>query len=227
MGGRGTSSFASGGGRQTSGSDKFSSGLGPTVGATLKEALGKKGNPIPIKEAYKDANPLFEATKREGYAEYTKNCQRCIVAYELRRRGYDVVALPTYSNDNLPNVKSYRDKQGNIQYRDVWTQAFQHAKVENVGSSRNSAVVTNITNLMKSYGNGARAVVGVNWQGGGGHVFSIENRGGKIIAIDAQIGKQASLAQALSGSIPKDTQVTRLDNLRVSDKARFSVTSKR
>ncbi|WP_390621060.1 phage minor capsid protein [Treponema pectinovorum] len=47
-------------------------------------------------------NPNYK--KGGGYA---KNCQTCVVAYELRRRGYDVEALPNYKGSML-DVLSYR-----------------------------------------------------------------------------------------------------------------------
>jgi hypothetical protein len=80
---------------------------------------------------------------------------------------------------------------------------------------------------MKQYGNGSRAVIGVNWQAGGGHVFSVENVNGRVIAVDAQTGKRSSLAAAPNGSKPKDTQITRVDNLRVSKRMNEFVNRKR
>ncbi|MGI5070523.1 hypothetical protein HRO26_05185 [Treponema pectinovorum] len=47
-------------------------------------------------------NPNYK--KGGGYA---KNCQTCVVAYELRRRGYNVEALPNYKGSML-DVLSYR-----------------------------------------------------------------------------------------------------------------------
>jgi len=35
-------------------------------------------------------NPMY----KRGGIEYKKNCQRCVAAYEMRRRGYDVIAKP-------------------------------------------------------------------------------------------------------------------------------------
>lgn len=47
-----------------------------------------------IVEAIKATNPGFAG----GSPSYTKNCQRCIVAYELRRRGYAVTEKPDIVN---------------------------------------------------------------------------------------------------------------------------------
>ena len=51
-----------------------------------------------IEDDAKSVNPRFFL----GTEEYTENCQRCVQAYELRRRGYNVMAKPrdlSRSND--------------------------------------------------------------------------------------------------------------------------------
>ena len=56
-----------------------------------------QGKPMNFQQADGGApNPNF---KKGG--GYTKNCQTSVVAYELRRRGYDVEALPNYKGSML------------------------------------------------------------------------------------------------------------------------------
>lgn len=197
---------------------KWSSGLGTKVDDTLKEAIGSKGEPLSIAEAYNGANPHFDSSGT--YAEYNMNCQRCVVAYELRRRGYDVVAQPTYNGDPLP----YSTKGGNAR----WMGAFQGAKSISVGASRNATVEKNIEKEMNGFGPGSRAIVRVRWQGShSGHVFNVENRNGKITYVDAQTGKSVNIKEYLSGSSPSQTRLVRTDNLRISDRAKNFVTTKR
>lgn len=61
----------------------------------VEKAIGvQKGAPIDMTQAAAKANPRFA----EG-GQYMINCQRCVPTYELRRRGYNVVALPRpYAN---------------------------------------------------------------------------------------------------------------------------------
>lgn len=192
--------------------------LGPRVPGSLKEALGSKGKPMSVKDSYAGANPYFDESGT--YNEYNMNCQRCVVAYEMRRRGYDVVALPTYQGDKLPNSTA----GGNGH----WMGAFQGARSESVGATRNSQVEKNIAAKMNSYGSGSRAVVRVQWQGSNkGHVFSVENSGGRIRYVDAQTGKPVNIKNYLSASKPSRTQLVRVDNLRVSERAKKSVTKAR
>lgn len=193
--------------------------LGPRVPGSLKEALGSKGRPMSVKDAYAGANPYYDDTG--SHAEYNMNCQRCVVAYELRRRGYDVVALPTYQGDNLP--------RGTAGGNGHWMGAFKGARSESVGATRNAQVEKNIAAKMNAYGPGSRAVVRVQWQGrnGGGHVFSVENSGGRMRYVDAQTGKPVNIKNYLGSSKPSMTQLVRVDTLRVSERAKKSVTKAR
>ena len=56
-----------------------------------------------------DTNPNYNG----DYKEFSENCQRVVVAYEARRRGYDVQAQPTFKGDELNQV-AYNDSKNNI-----------------------------------------------------------------------------------------------------------------
>lgn len=209
----------SGGGLQESGEKPLGGGAGGGSGvdpitvqpfapnpAELKAAIGEKGNPIGIKEAIEGANPFYSTRGAQG--DFSENCQRCVVAYELRRRGYDVVALPTYANDTLPS--------GNR-----WQGAFQKAKTINVGSTNPRTAQANLEAQMKQFGNGSRGIVKIP-----GHVFNVENVGGKIRYVDAQTNTIYNSNNVFSrlGKKAASVQLIRTDNLRLSDRAKKSVT---
>lgn len=209
MGGRGASSMSrpsAGGG---SGSGNFSPyGVGDTIPAAggLKQSIGTKGKPYSIDNALKNVNPNHSY----AYSEYSENCQRCVVAYELRRRGYNVTALPTYQGDTLPVVNAYGNGR--------WQMAFKGAKTVKVGSTSAAKTQKNLEAKMKSFGNGSRAVVRIP-----GHVFNCENVNGKIKYVEAQTGKRYTSKNVfgnLSSSQSKKVSIIRTDNLRISDRAR-------
>ena len=210
MGGRGASSESrpSAGG---SGQDRFSPyGVGDTVPGAggLKQSIGTKGKPYSIDNALKNVNPNHSY----AYSEYSENCQRCVVAYELRRRGYNVTALPTYQGDTMP--------QGNIRGHgnDRWQMAFKGAKQIKVGASTPKKTQSNLEAKMRSFGKGSRAVVRIP-----GHVFNCENVNGKIVYVEAQTGKRYTSKNVfanLSSSQTKSVSIIRTDNLRISDRAR-------
>lgn len=214
MGGRGSSW---GGtekplGDTSRGNERWTGDVGTKIPASghLREAIGEKGQAYSIDEAIKKANPYYSAL----YSEYSANCQRAVVAYELLRRGYSVQALPTYKNDILP---SYAGGNGNGH----WQQAFKGAKRLSVGESNPKTAQANLEREMKKWGNGSRAIVSIP-----GHVFNAENVHGKIRYIDAQTATKYSSKNVFSrlGSSAKSVAIIRTDNLRISDRARESVT---
>ena len=195
---------------------------------TLKEAIGVKSAPMGITAAYEGANPNYDET--HTYKEFIINCQRCVVANELRRRGYNVEALPAVDDSKLPK----KDRLGLVRYtangtlrQGNWTQAFRHAKAKSMRGTNVNAVIDNISNEMNKYGNNARGVISVAWKNGGGHVFNVENQNGKILFLDAQTGQKVSATDYLSGASLRNVTLTRTDNLRISDKAKKFVHTKR
>ncbi len=178
--------------------------------STLREALGNKGKPMSMADAVRGANPYYDGT----YREFSENCQRAVVAYEARRRGYNVTAQPTYEGDKLPQVVASNGR---------WQGAFKGAKSENVSGRNTQQVQNNIEAKMKEYGNGARAVVGVQWKNGGGHVFNIERQNGKTHYVDSQIGARYKPSEVLGMAKPNSVRLVRTDNLKFSDRAKKSI----
>lgn len=201
--------------------------LGTSVADTLREAIGARGEPATIAEATRDVNANHYSV---DYAEYSMNCQRCVVAYELQRRGYDVEALATYRGDMLPQVAYYDNSRGTWEGR--WKGAFQGARTINVGmqgntSSTERAVIGNLESNMQGFGTGSRGVVQVFWRGGGGHVFNVENDGGRIRYMDALTGKSVNISDYIHLAKTGSVNLVRTDNLRVSERAKNFVTKKR
>lgn len=140
---------------------------------------------------------------------YTQNCQRCVPAYELRRRGYNVQAKPAIvtptgklsSKDPIIQGSKWMNGIfGNIQWKKVWT-----------GNG-----LSDIENAMAGWGDGARAEVYVNWKNGGAHVFIAEQVNGQTRFLDPQSGApdyRSKFASVKSGY----TMFARIDNLSVLD----------
>lgn len=172
--------------------------IGPRVPKTLSEALGERGKPMQPAEASAGTNPHYNPE----YDAYSSNCQRCVLTYEARRRGYNVTALPTYSGDLLPYGKDY-------------LKGLSNPRIVNVGKS-----VRKLENEMKNYGNGSRAIIGVS-KGHNGHVFIAENHNGKISYIDPQTNERYS---GLSLKRVSNATVTRIDNQSFTDYAKHAFT---
>lgn len=213
--------------RGQSGPQYSRNALGTEVAGTLREAIGSRGEPATIAEATRGVNANHYSV---DYAEYSMNCQRCVVAYELQRRGYDVEALATYRGDTLPQV-AYRDaNRGTWEGR--WKGAFQGARTINVGVQGNTpsterAVIGNLESNMRGFGAGSRGVVQVFWRGGGGHVFNVENDGGRVRYMDAQTGRSVNIENYIHLARTSSVNLVRTDNLKISERARNFVTKKR
>lgn len=140
------------------------------------EDLAELDGPDNMFHALRMANP-----KHKSGARYRDNCQRCIAAYDLRRRGYDVEALPTpILSDVVRDDLAYMDKGG---WPEMWEGAIP---VEIVGAD-GEAVRRSIEREMESFGDGARAVVRVQWnERDYGHVFIAEQRDGMTVFVDPQ-----------------------------------------
>ena len=131
-------------------------------------------------EAIEDSvatNPLFRTSRA-----YQINCTSCATNFEMRRRGFDVEALP------IPRLPSGEIPKTSGRYAkdyvtDKWTaptgQGVTYTQVGNL---------TGIRTMMKDWPEGARGFVEVHWSKGGGHVFNVEKIDGEPKFYDAQVG---------------------------------------
>lgn len=159
-----------------------------------------KNNEHIIEEDVKMVNPNYSKGR-----EYKINCQRCVPTYEMRARGYDVQALPKPSNDILcygKNTYSMYDVPDVIYAYDL--------------GSRSKTQLKKIKELMKEYGDGARAEVRVGWKGANsGHVFVAEQVNGETRFIDPQNG-DLDCEKYFDYIRPSVTWFLRIDNLKIN-----------
>ena len=157
---------------------------------TKTAAPGKHAAPFKkIKGAHTQAQDLTATNPRysEGL-EWQINCQRCVGAYEMRRRGYDVTAKPRPMLNGVPDPT---DELPNRNAQGGWPKMFENATLEKCSSDSGANTKKKVETLMQSYGDGSRAIVRVQFQkkyGGGGHVFIAEQRNGATVFIDPQTG---------------------------------------
>lgn len=161
--------------------------------------LGPKGKPKTMEAALAASNPHYQ----EG-REWQQNCQRCIYAYEMQRRGYDVEALPRIfdGSDRLPYMY---DSNG-------WLSVMQGAKAVDM-PSRNT--IRTMADQMADWGDGARAIVRVVWKGGRcGHVFIAEQSKMGTYFVDPQTGHYVDIHAYMNEAIKGRTKLVRVDNLK-------------
>lgn len=113
--------------------------------------------------------------------EYMENCQRCVTAYEARRRGYSVIAKPRILSrtDPLPYMTNPFG----------WPAVYKNHKLESCAADTGELAKKKIEALMKSYGDKSRAIVKVDWfMQNKGHLFIAENQNEVIYFVDPQTG---------------------------------------
>ena len=127
-----------------------------------------------INEALRGANRNSKNTSDWGYEN---NCQRCCVAYELRRRGEKVVAKPFNYED---------DTQELMLLLNLFDQIPEKMDLEGNGA----VLIQNIKSQMEKWGNGSRAMISFTATDlDSGHCFIAEQVNGETVFLDPQHGK--------------------------------------
>lgn len=122
-----------------------------------------------IADDVKACNPNYESG-----LEWQVNCQRCVPALEMRRRGYDVTAKPKPEGEGYSDILCYRPFE-------VWEKP-------DVIPCKDDGV-SDIRKNMAGWGDGARAQVVVVWKNTNiGHTFYVEQDGGEAKFYDPQTG---------------------------------------
>jgi hypothetical protein len=161
-----------------------------------------RGKPIDIDEALEGTNP-------GGYKE---NCQRCAATYELRRRGYNVEALPRTVHGSIDPIK-------------LGTECFMKPLI--IGHPNpNTPHFTSqsLIDHLSTFPDGARASVFYQITEGRGHVISCEVINGTPVFFDPQNNTHVSVN---SLDIYKKFGFSRLDNLKIDPEFDITLISNR
>ena len=131
-------------------------------------------------------NPMFSTEERP----YRVNCQSCVVAYELRRRGFDVEALPNFEIDGSPQMSLASNTS--IIWIDRKTGRTPIAEYVSLSGLSGESALSAVEDKIKVKGRYHISVVWKQTDADGkllGHVFTIERkRNGTIFAYDPQDG---------------------------------------
>jgi len=156
---------------------------GTSLPTTVEDNLHiQRGEPIRIEKAYKEANPNYGTSP-----EYTKNnCQNCVGTYELRRRGYDVEALP----------RNARSTDADI----IYTGAEIFNDHKNIGHSMLGGDGTSLSKKLlveqlNGLPDGSRCGILIRYKDtSNGHAFVSEKRNGEVRFFDPQKGAELNIA---------------------------------
>ena len=183
----------------------------------LEKILGvSKGKPMTFQQANEmKGNPHY---LQGSYSGYTINCQSCVVANELRRRGFDVEAMMnTRHRDNL----SYKLSKSTEK---AWIDPI----VFKTGELKTALGEDGILNIIKEKidwkgfneftNEVGRYHVSFTWKNGaGGHVIVFERlSNGKHKWYDPQTGETNFFTASYINQILGNLRVYRVDNLKLN-----------
>lgn len=138
-----------------------------------------------ISDALNNSNPGRFAAGEAW--RYSQNCTKCAWAYELRRRGYNVKALPVISS-NLsedPFCTGMWRTAGSIEGKEL-------DGIQIFGNSGYAIMSNAITEILKAE-KGSRFFVCCQWRIGGGHLFNAEVENGVVRFLNPQKGNEYNL----------------------------------
>ena len=177
--------------------------------------------------SYKEANTKgYEESLKAPYGSkerdwYTSNCQRCIIAYEMRRRGYDVEAnkylgrVDRIYNTRLSLSRAFLDYDSSVNTKHYETQPNGEKY-----SSRGALIKAMERDMLKE-GEGARFELNWDWKNASyGHTVNAEVVNGEVKVYDAQIGVSYTIKDLIDNKSLRATSLafTRLDTLKLSNR---------
>lgn len=144
-------------------------------------------------------NPSYKKFLRlncsEEEAAYNRNCVNCVVAYDLRKKGWDVEAR-SFLECNLSKKAD---------------QAWENVEV----LSLKTRGLSEFKSIVKEWGNGSRAFVGIEGPDFG-HALVAEVNNETIILVDPQRNMIYTDSDSINALLMKCKEFWRIDNLEVS-----------
>lgn len=153
-------------------------------------------------ETAKKCNPNYD----ENVDDYSCNCQRSIVAYIMRRRGFDVQAKPYIVDDAFNESARNQDDDG-------WTLAFVGLKTEKMRLGKRPDIPSVSRYIRhKFYKDGDGVYVVRYFKGNVNPLFS----NGHVIIADVKKGTPTYIDPQKGMKIQLDLSKVRLDSVRIT-----------
>ena len=141
---------------------------------------------------------------------YKNNCISCALAYDMRRRGYDVESAPidttSAMNGSLPVQLGF--------YKGEKLEVFEVPKDL-------YAATKQFSNQILKYGDGSRGMLRIRWKNGDGHAVVWEVDGNSVIVRDPQNSTIVDLSDYMRRA--KTFYYFRTDNLEPTEKVTLFV----
>lgn len=177
----------------------------------------------------------------------SQNCAYCTMAYDMRRRGYDIESkydsngLSTYqvlrNYDWSAARKQFKQETGidadltdfpdalihtvYIESNSKERELDAHSRFDDAPTHDRKEAVTRLERELSNYGEGSRGMIAMSWKFGGAHAIAWEVQNGKVVYRDCQVNKKIDISTYMSRS--DEMQYVRLDNLSLDTRMQENV----
>lgn len=156
-----------------------------------------------------DMNAVNKNFSTKDYDDtYETNCAYASLAYDMRRRGYEVTADNEMSTDTLSSIAEFYEGD-------------RKPKIEPSKNSNNSEAIKE--NMLKEYPEGSYGYFNVYWKGGGGHSFTWSVENGDVIIRDCQTNEKMPINECYYFDYTDMVAHMRTDDLKLSKRALLKV----
>ena len=183
-------------------------------------------------------NPNLKYSKKLGIHfgddEYAMNCVSCSIAYEMRRRGYDVESVPSkeargrlateYENafhnterGTLYNMDINSEYNKYSSRNQTTEDYYRYAISRNDAPGTEDSWIDRSLDTLRKQGEGASGILSIRmWQGGGGHALHYTIKNGDVVITDAQINERYTDPVAYLSNKAFSATYFRLDNATIN-----------
>lgn len=198
-----------------------------------KNTWFKTYNPLPELDLKSEAttldedmaaiNPKFSSDKDNLY---NQNCAICTLAYDLRRRGYDIMASSEEATMadgktglSMTEISACYEGAEIVTMNDIGdrNESITAEISDGVSNENCRDVAKYMDEELLSHGEGARGHLIFVWSKGGAHDIAWEVENGKVVYRDCQTNLKINLETNAARS--KDMYYIRTDNLKLTDEA--------
>ena len=166
-------------------------GVKPGDAMTHENANGNKANPL-----YSRTREKIFVNGEYVYSSYSSNCTLCCLAYEMRRRGFDVSAKPMFENKRIDKGNFKKGDERSMIMKN-WTYPYGDPVT---GKVRSETPVPAINAkqayewMSANFVDGGRYILRVSWKSVSsyGHVMIAMKENGQVRLYDPQTGENYS-----------------------------------
>lgn len=144
----------------------------------ISDYLPKKNKETTAEEDMASINPNYDPNNEL----YSQNCALCTLAYDVRRRGYDVTAIADSEGRTKADWALWYD----IEPSDIVSEEDVTRNTNSENNSRSRAFIDSL----KQNGTNTRGSLSITWYNGSGHSMVWEvDKNGKVLVRDCQRNK--------------------------------------